>query len=265
MAPAHAAFEARQPIRQRGQRLPVRNRDAAVLRAVDRARELLPGRTHEQLRFERVGEVGEDVEIEAAGASGNLPVDLRVDAAGAQATQVQIRRRDRVDTAGGRIAPQGRAERVGRVVGRVGAVEVVALAQRRAAGDRRDHIADVDVVVVHRERQIREQRLVELGVVHEAEGQRVGFFRRQIRVAAVDDADRDRRVLIGVDDRSRNAGLRAERADAGAIRAGPRRRTHVAGIALARAASRSAPAHRPGCRARRCWAREWRARSRRGT
>ena len=60
----------------------------------------------EQLHFVRVGEIGEQVEVEAAGTDRNLPVDLRVDAAGAQAAEVEIRRRDRVDAARRRIAPQ---------------------------------------------------------------------------------------------------------------------------------------------------------------
>ena len=155
MTPAHADLEARQSIRQRRQRLPVRNRNAAVLRAVDRAGELLPRRSLQQLHLVGVGEVGEKIEIETARTNRNTPIDLCIDAARAQTAEIEIRRCDCIDAA-------GRSD-CAAASDRTGLPDRTSDCCRRGCStcsvqcrrDRRDHVGDVDVVVVDRQREIR--------------------------------------------------------------------------------------------------------------
>ena len=77
----------------------------------------------------------------------DVPTELHVQAIGLEAPEVEVRRLDHLQQAV-RIAAQQPAELIGHRIARIGAVQVVALAQRSQARNHGDHLADADFVVV---------------------------------------------------------------------------------------------------------------------
>ena len=169
-------------------------------------------------------------DIHAHAVECRTPREVQVDAGRRELAQIQVWRFDELQKAI-RVAVQELAEGVRIFIARIRPVEVVALAQRRESRNHRDHVVDLDVVIVERDRHVAHQPRLRVGRPLEANVVSVRGLRFELRIAAEHTCRSRGREDVSIDDGSRDSLIQAELPDAGAPRAGARAGAHVTWVA----------------------------------
>ena len=140
----------------------------------------------------------------------------------------------------GWIASEEGAERESVGVGRIRAVLVEAVLKLCLRTNGANHTLDVDIVIVHRSRDVAEQRHREVRLQHKTACVGIGALLRQVRIAAGEFLNLSVGRLEAGDHRGRRALRQAEGADGGGVHAVALagRAVDVAGIAGAEARGR---------------------------